>query len=85
MGPERRPEGDGGDGYDYVSLGFAFAAGVVLFMAGGWALDRWLGITPILTITGTLAGTALSTFWVYMKIRADTERRDELKRRDRRR
>ncbi|HKI94654.1 MAG TPA: AtpZ/AtpI family protein [Gemmatimonadales bacterium] len=72
MGPDRRQTDEIGEGYDYISLGISFAAGILLFMAGGWLLDKWLGITPILTIVGTLAGTAVSITWVYVRVRAAT-------------
>lgn len=75
MGPGSDPERDLGEGYSYFSLGITFAAAIVLFALGGWLLDRWLGITPALTIVGTLAGSALSFFWVYAKLKSDEETR----------
>jgi len=58
-----------------MTLGFTFAAGVIFFAGVGFALDRWLGWTPALTIAGTLIGSGLSFYNVYTKIRADTEAR----------
>jgi F0F1-type ATP synthase assembly protein I len=60
-----------GGGYRYVSLGFTFAGGIILFMGMGFLLDRWLGWTPILTVVGTLAGAVLSFLNVYWKLQAD--------------
>jgi len=56
-----------------LTLGFAFAGGVILFAGVGFLLDRWLGWTPALTIAGTLVGSGLSFYNVYTKIRAETE------------
>jgi F0F1-type ATP synthase assembly protein I len=73
MEPERTPNREIGVGYTYVALGCTFAGGIVLFMAAGWFLDRWLGLTPAFTIIGTLVGATLSFVWVHTKLRADAE------------
>lgn len=75
MGPDSDPERDIGEGYSYFSLGITFAVSIVLFALGGWLLDRWLGITPVLTIVGTLAGSALSFVWVYARLNSEEARR----------
>jgi len=66
---------DLGEGYRYVGLGCTFAGGIVLFMAAGFGLDRWLGTTPLLTLLGTLAGAVLSFLNVYWRLKAETDRR----------
>jgi F0F1-type ATP synthase assembly protein I len=63
-------------GYKYVSLGFTFAGGIVLFMVGGWALDRWLRLTPLFTIIGTLLGAVLSFLHVYWRLIAEGRDKD---------
>jgi ATP synthase protein I len=63
-----------GLGYKYVGLGCTFAAGVVLFVAAGFGLDRWFGTTPLFTIVGTLAGAVLSFLNVYWKLKAEADR-----------
>jgi F0F1-type ATP synthase assembly protein I len=68
-----------GAGYRYASLGLAFAGGILLFMAAGYALDRWLGSLPWLTLVGTLAGAVLSFLSVYRRLMAD-EARDKRER-----
>lgn len=75
MEPERTPTRELGEGYGYVALGFTFAAGILMFMGGGWLLDRWLGLTPLFTIVGTLVGAVLSFLNVYWRLQADTEAR----------
>ena len=75
MDPKLAPGGGGGQAYSHVGLGCQFAGGVIMFVAGGWGLDRWLGLTPLFTIVGTLAGAVLSFLTVYRKIQADTEAR----------
>ncbi|NIN10295.1 MAG: hypothetical protein GTN62_03115 [Gemmatimonadales bacterium] len=75
MEPDRTPTRELGEGYSYVALGFTFAAGILMFMGGGWLLDRWLGLTPLFTIVGTLVGAVLSFLNVYWRLQADTEAR----------
>jgi F0F1-type ATP synthase assembly protein I len=65
---------EAGEGYRYVSLGFTFAAGTIFFMGMGWLLDRWLGLTPFLTVAGTLVGALLSFVNVYRRLLADERR-----------
>lgn len=77
MKPKRTPGREIGEGYSHVALGCTFAAGIVLFMAGGFALDRWLGLTPLFTIAGTLVGAVLSFLNVYWKLQAEGRSRDE--------
>lgn len=66
-----------GLGHKYLALGLRFAGGVVLFMLGGLALDRWLGTLPAGTILGTLVGAALSFISVYRELAADEARARE--------
>ncbi len=74
--PPEEPVGQElGLGYKYVSLGISFAGGILLFMGGGYLLDRWLGILPVMTVVGTLVGSGLSFYWVYLKLQADSEAR----------
>jgi ATP synthase protein I len=60
-----------GAGYRYVSLGLTFAGGILLFMAAGYALDRWIGTLPWLTLVGTIVGALLSFLAVYRRLMAD--------------
>ena len=60
-----------GAGYKYVSLGLTFAGGILLFMAAGYALDRWIGTLPWLTLAGTIVGAVLSFLSVYRRLMAD--------------
>jgi F0F1-type ATP synthase assembly protein I len=73
MEPERTPAREIGVGYTHAGLGCTFAGGIVGFMAVGWFLDRWLRLTPLFTIIGTLVGSTLSILWVYLKLRAEAE------------
>jgi F0F1-type ATP synthase assembly protein I len=69
--PPPAPGRELGVGYKYVGLGCTFAGGIVLFMAGGWALDRWLRLTPLFTIIGTLLGAVLSFLHVYWRLASE--------------
>ena len=71
MTPENRSPKELGTGYKYVSLGISFGLGIVLFMGLGFLLDRWLKLSPVFTVVGTLVGAVVSFFWVYNKLRAD--------------
>jgi len=77
MQQEPAPGRELGVGYKYVGLGCTFAGGIVLFMAGGWALDHWLRLTPLFTIIGTLLGAVLSFLHVYWRLLAEGGRKDE--------
>ncbi len=50
-----------------------FAGGIILFVVGGYLMDRWLGTVPAFTIAGTLLGAALSFVNVYFKLKALTD------------
>ncbi|MFN2316201.1 MAG: AtpZ/AtpI family protein, partial [Gemmatimonadales bacterium] len=52
MEPRRGPASGFGLGHKYLGLGLRFAGGIILFMLAGLALDRWLGLTPLLTVSG---------------------------------
>jgi len=54
--------------FRYSGLGCTFAAAVLVFMAGGWLLDRALGLTPVLTLLGGLCGVALASVNLYQKL-----------------
>jgi F0F1-type ATP synthase assembly protein I len=77
MQSKHTPGREIGEGYKHVALGGTFAAGIIGFMLGGWALDRWLGLTPLFTITGTVVGSVLSFLNVYWKLEAERKKREE--------
>jgi F0F1-type ATP synthase assembly protein I len=65
-----KPDG----GYEFMNLGFTFAAGILVFMGLGWLVDRWLGMLPVFTVTGTVVGAVLSFIYVYQLITAATDK-----------
>lgn len=75
MRQEPSPGREIGEGYKYVSIGMTFAGGIILFMAAGFWIDRWLGLMPLFTIVGTLAGSTLSFLNVYRKLKLDEAKR----------
>ncbi len=75
MASDPGPERGFGEGYKYVALGLQFAGGIIMFMAAGFALDRWLGLTPVLTLAGTVAGAVLSFLSVYLRLNAEQDAR----------
>jgi F0F1-type ATP synthase assembly protein I len=54
-----------------------FAAGVLVFMAGGWLLDRWLGTFPVLLVLGALLGAVLGTLSIYRRLQIGVTPPDE--------
>ena len=75
MAPEPGSNRELGEGYKYVALGLQFAGGIIMFMAGGWALDRWLKLTPIFTVAGTLVGAVLAFLSVYYRLTGEEDAR----------
>lgn len=60
--------------YRYSGLGCVFAAGVLVFLAGGWLLDRWLGTLPVFTTVSALVGAALATLSIWRRLQEPPER-----------
>ncbi len=75
MEPNPGPDRQVGDSYRHMALGCTFAAAVIMFTAAGWALDRWLGLTPVFTVVGALVGAGLSFLSVYRRVLEELESR----------
>jgi F0F1-type ATP synthase assembly protein I len=60
--------------YKLVGLGGTFAAAIIGFTLGGWALDEWLGLTPLFMLVGMAVGAVGGFLNVYWKIQAEIER-----------
>jgi F0F1-type ATP synthase assembly protein I len=45
----------------------------MVFMAGGWLLDDWLGSFPVLMVLGALLGATLSTVSIYRRLLVDQD------------
>lgn len=63
-----------GEGYAYVGAGFTFAFAILLFGAGGWALDGWLGTRPLFAVIGALFGGFAGFMSIYARVTRDTDR-----------
>ncbi len=53
---------------DGLARAFEIAMTPAIFGAGGWALDRWLGTTPlfiILTVLLAVVGMAVRSYYAY--------------------
>jgi len=74
MAPEKAPKEPVGEEVSAQSLGLTFGLGIVMFAGAGYALDRWLGWLPVLTIAGTLVGAVICFIWVYQKVGLDQAR-----------
>ena len=62
------------EAYRYSGLGCVFAAGVLVFLAGGWLLDRWLGTLPVFTTVSALVGAALATLSIWRRLQEPPKR-----------
>ncbi|MCH8255361.1 MAG: AtpZ/AtpI family protein [Gemmatimonadetes bacterium] len=71
---KRSQRGRIGEGYKLVGLGGTLAAAIIVFMLGGFALDGWLGLTPLFTLVGTAVGATLGFVNVYWKVQAEIDR-----------
>jgi F0F1-type ATP synthase assembly protein I len=71
MEPEKPAGREPGQAWRFESLGYTFAFSILLFAGAGYLLDRWLGLSPLLTIVGTLAGAGASMAWVYVRLKQD--------------
>jgi F0F1-type ATP synthase assembly protein I len=74
MGVPKGPRRTYTEVYRYSGLGCMFAAGVLVFLAGGWLLDRWCGTLPVFTTIGALAGAALSTLSIWRRLQEPPDR-----------
>jgi ATP synthase protein I len=54
-------------GLRLMGLGWYVAACIILGVLGGLGLDKWIGITPLFTLLGTVLGTVLA-FWGLYKM-----------------
>lgn len=63
-----------GRAYAYVGVGLQMVGAILLFMFGGWLLDGWLGLRPLLTILGAFVGAAAGFYALYREVQRDLER-----------
>lgn len=59
---ERRQLGAAGTA---LGLGCSIVTSIVLFVAGGVALDSWLGRAPLFTLIGVAIGLILAGYQLY--------------------
>lgn len=52
-----------------LGLGWYVAICIVIGAAGGLALDRWLGLTPLFTLSGVLLGTVAAFYGLFKMVR----------------
>lgn len=70
---DERPEAKGyGQGYEYFGMALTFVVAILLFGAGGWLLDGWLGTRPLLAIVGAFVGGFAGFMRIYYQVKQDT-------------
>ena len=80
MGGSRLPP----EVFRYSGLGCMMAGGILLFAAGGWVLDQYFGILPVLTIVGALVGVGLTSLSIWQRLNpSNTEKSEQFRTRDR--
>ncbi len=74
----RNPIGRGfGAGYAIVGAGFQFAFAILLFLGGGFLVDRWLGTRPVFTLLGVAIGLAAGFYAFIIRVMAESRRGSE--------
>ena len=68
---ERKDEG----GSAMAGLGVQFVVTILIFLFIGQWLDRKLGTTPWMLLTGVLLGAALG-FWMMLRVAKEAEKKD---------
>ena len=72
---EDRSVGRGlGAGYAIVGAGFQFAFAILLFLGGGFLVDRWLGTRPVFTLIGVAVGLAAGFYAFLVRVMAESRR-----------
>ncbi len=64
----------------YAGVGLQFVASLLLFLFVGQWLDRRLGTTPWLTITGVFVGAGAAFYSMYRQLMGDLAREEEARR-----
>jgi ATP synthase protein I len=70
-GPEWKSVGE------LASIGMAMVLSTVIGLGGGWALDRWLGTSPWLTLIGLGLGIAAGFVSLFRAAKAAERRLDD--------
>jgi ATP synthase protein I len=74
MGKRATPRSALSEASRYSGLGCMFAAAVLVFLGGGWLLDRWLGTLPVFMVVGALVGAALATLSIWRRLQEPGDR-----------
>lgn len=73
--PDKSPVGRGfGAGYAIVGAGFQFAFAILLFLGGGFLVDRWLHTRPVFTLLGVAVGLAAGFYAFILRVMAESRR-----------
>ena len=51
-----------------IGVGFSFLVIVLVFCAGGFFLDRWLGTLPLFMLGGLVLGFSTGLYYIYLSI-----------------
>ncbi|MGH7476927.1 MAG: AtpZ/AtpI family protein [Longimicrobiales bacterium] len=60
----------------YLGLGLSLALSVLLFLLGGWAVDRWLGTMPLFLIIGAFVGAGAGFYSLYYHLVVEPRERE---------
>jgi hypothetical protein len=59
----------GADVYRHLGYGLTWALGTLLFLYLGSLADKWLGIEPVLTLTGAFVGATAGFYNMYRNLK----------------
>ena len=62
-------------GTKYLATGMRFGGAIVLFLLGGYAVDRWLHTAPLFLLVGMFVGAVLGFVSVWRELKADPANR----------
>ena len=79
MTSSKGPNRGFGDGTQYLAAAMRFAGAIVMFLLGGYAVDRWIHTTPLFTLIGAGVGAVLGFLSVYREFKSDPDHKDTLR------
>jgi F0F1-type ATP synthase assembly protein I len=78
-GSNKSWQSDIGRSSSYLGFGAQLAVSMLLYVVGGYLLDRWLGTTPWLLVTGAVIGMIAFFFQLARIARRLTEESEQRK------
>ncbi len=68
MDPEKPPQKPINEYVKYTSIGFEVLAYILIFVGGGYYLDKWLDTNPWFTLSLSLLGCGVAMYVIIKKL-----------------